>query len=77
MIKFNPINDRIVDEVLKKHEINYDKKICRDDENLKGSFNKVIGNLTSMTLRKYITNIILRIKLQSIRYKFFYKRMPN
>ena len=36
MIKFNPINDRIVDEILKgKQEINYDKKICKDDENLK------------------------------------------
>ena len=57
--KINPINDRIVDEILKgKQEINYDKKICKDDENLKGSFNKVIGNLTSMTLRKYIINII-------------------
>ena len=47
VIKFNPINNRIVDGILKeKQEINYDKKICRDDENLKGSFNKVIKNLT-------------------------------
>lgn len=59
MNKINPINGRIVSEILKgKQEINYDKKICKDDENLKGSFNKVIGNLTSMTLRKYIINII-------------------
>ena len=57
--KINPINDRIVNEILKgKQEINYNKEIRKDDENLKGNFNKVIGNLTSMTLRKYIINII-------------------
>lgn len=57
--KINPINGRIVSEILKgKQEINYDKELRKDDENLKGNFNKVIGNLTSMTLRKYITNII-------------------
>ena len=59
MNKINPINDRIVNEILKgKQEINYNKEIRKDDENLKGNFNKVIGNLTSMTLRKYIINII-------------------
>ncbi len=58
-IKFNPINDRIINEILEgKKNINYAKEIVKDDENLSGSFNKLVGNLTAMTLRKYISNII-------------------
>lgn len=58
-IKFNPINDRIIDEIIKgKESINFEKRLIKDDENLKGSFNKLVGNLTTMTLRKYISNII-------------------
>ena len=58
-IKFNPINDRIIDEILRgKEEINFEKQIVKDDEELTGSFNKLVGNLTAMTLRKYILNII-------------------
>ncbi len=58
-IKFNPINDRIIDEIIKEKEsVNFDKKLIKDDENLSGSFNKLVGNLTAMTLRKYISNII-------------------
>lgn len=58
-IKFNPINDRIIDEIIKgKESINFEKRLIKDDENLKGSFNKLVGNLTAMTLRKYISNII-------------------
>lgn len=59
MIKYNPINDRIIDEILRgKEEINFEKQIVKDDEELTGSFNKLVGNLTAMTLRKYILNII-------------------
>lgn len=80
MNKINPINGRIVSEILKgKQEINYDKELRKDDENLKGNFNKVIGNLTSMTLRKYITNIInyhgLNFKVSNV--NFFIKGCPT
>lgn len=59
MVRYNPINDRIIDEILKgKYEINFDKKIVKEEDELSGSFNKLVGNLTAMTLRKYILNII-------------------
>lgn len=55
----NPINNRIVTEILNgKEEINYTKQMTKDNEDLKGSYNKIIGNLNAMTLRKYIINII-------------------
>lgn len=58
-ISINPINDRIVTEILKgKAEINYTKQMTKDNEDTKNSYNKVIGNLNTMTLKKYITNII-------------------
>lgn len=58
-VSLNPINDHIVKEILKgKEEINYTQQMVKDNEDLKGSFNKIIGNLNTMTLKKYIINII-------------------
>lgn len=59
-ISYNSINDRIITEILRgKEEINLQKKIDKEEkEDKAGSFNKLVGNLTAMTLRKYITNII-------------------
>lgn len=59
-VKYNSINDRIVNEILTgKEEIKFKEKIDKETEETKtGSYNKIVGNLTSMTLRKYITNII-------------------
>ena len=55
----NPINNRIVTEILSgKEEINYTKQMTKDNEDVTGSYNKIIGNLNAMTLRKYIINII-------------------
>lgn len=70
MIKYNIINDRIVNEILKgKDKINLDKEIIKEEDEEPGSFNKLVGNLTAMTLRKYIINIInyygLNLKVSS------------
>lgn len=59
MTRYNPINDRIIDDILMaRSEIESEKQICSKDEFLKGSFNKKIGNLTAMTFRRYISNIL-------------------
>ena len=54
-----PITKRIADEVLQaRKDINFRKEIAKDDENVKGSFNKIIGNLVASTFRKYISYIL-------------------
>lgn len=53
------VENRIVSEILKgKESINYDKEINKDDENMPGSYAKIVGNLNTMTLRKYISSIL-------------------
>ena len=52
-----PITERIAEEILKaKQEINFEKAKKKDE--VKGSYNKVIGNVVASTFRKYISYIL-------------------
>ena len=54
-----PITERIAEEILKaKQEINFQKENAQTDEEIKGSYNKIIGNIVASTFRKYISYII-------------------
>ena len=66
--RINPINDDIVTHImLEKDRINYNKrKVVKDNEFRQGSYNKLVGNITNMTLRKYITQIL---KENNLNYK--------
>lgn len=54
-----PITKRIAEEILKaRKDINFRKEIIKEDENVRGSFNKIIGNIVASTFRKYISYIL-------------------
>lgn len=54
-----PITERVAEEILNaKKEINFQKSKAQTEEEVKGSYNKIIGNVVASTFRKYISYIL-------------------